>query len=271
MRDRIDGLEEGSVQDVSASPALTLVVPCYNEERRLDRPAFYEALEAYDWLRLLFVNDGSRDNTLTVLSEMREHRPDRIEFIDLPQNVGKGEAVRQGLLAAIEQDTEYTGYWDADLSTGLIELGPMAADLACAPTNLAVFGSRIKRLGARIDRRPARHVIGRIFATLASWVLGVPVYDTQCGAKLFRVTSSFEEVVSQPFDTKWIFDVEILSRMLSYIDPSRTSERDSPIREYPLQDWKDVAGSRLKPTDFVAAAFDLVGVWRRSRARSRSN
>jgi len=265
MRDQAEELERRSVEDVSASPALTLVVPCYNEEKRLDRCAFYEALEAYAWLRFLFVNDGSRDNTLNALSDMKEHRPERIEFIDLAENVGKAEAVRRGLLTAIEQDAEYTGYWDADLSTGLIELGPMMADLAQTPTNLAVFGSRIKRLGARIDRRPVRHVIGRIFATLASWVLGVPVYDTQCGAKLFRVTTPFKEVVSEPFDTKWVFDVEILARLLAHIDSSRTSERDSPIREYPLQDWTDVAGSQLKPTDFVAAAFDLLGVWWRNR------
>lgn len=268
MVDPVDAFEPKTIEDPGNSLALTLVVPCYNEEKRLDRRAFYEALETYDWLRLLFVNDGSRDNTLNVLSEMREHRPDCIEFIDLAQNAGKAEAVRQGLLTAIEQDARYTGYWDADLSTGLAELGPMAADLARVPTNLAVFGSRVKRLGARIDRRPARHLIGRIFATLASWVLGVPVYDTQCGAKLFRVTTSFEEVISKPFDTKWIFDVEILARMLARIDPSSTSERDSPIREYPLQDWKDVAGSQLKPSDFVAAAFDLIGVWRRTKKRS---
>jgi dolichyl-phosphate beta-glucosyltransferase len=131
------------------------------------------------------------------------------------------------------------------------------------------MGSRVALLGRQIRRRWRRHMLGRAFATAASLVLKLPVYDTQCGAKLFRTTPATVEMFRRPFRTRWVFDVEILARIVKSIAADANSQADGAIYEYPLESWHDVQGSRLKSIDFVTAAIDLAGIYWRDMRRSR--
>jgi hypothetical protein len=121
-----------------------------------------------------------------------------------------------------------------------------------------VFGSRVKLLGRRIVRKPHRHYLGRIFATVVSNVLRLPVYDTQCGAKLFRRTSQLAVVLQNPFRSRWIFDVEILAR---FIHTCGIEYVKNSVYEYPLAEWCDIGGSKVKPGDFLKALGDLLRIW----------
>jgi len=126
-------------------------------------------------------------------------------------------------------------------------------------------------LGRTIDRRWKRHYAGRVFATCASLILGVSVYDTQCGAKLLRATDEVAQVFAQPFRTRWIFDVELLARLLS--SSGQGLGRPEPpqiLYEYPLRQWRDVAGSKLRLRHIVKAALDLVGILTRYRWSQRN-
>ncbi|MDQ1419024.1 MAG: hypothetical protein QOJ52_986, partial [Acidimicrobiaceae bacterium] len=78
-----------------------------------------------------------------------------------------------------------------------------------------MLGSRIARLGSTIERTARRHLLGRVFATAASVALGCQVYDTQCGAKVFRVTPALTVALQRPFRSAWAFDVELQSRLLT--------------------------------------------------------
>ncbi len=172
-----------------ATPLCLIVVPCFNEGSRLQVTRFTDFLARVEGINFLFVNDGSRDNTLAVLETIRSGREDRIQILDMPENAGKAEAVRAGLLKAIEQGNgTYVGFWDADLSTPLEVIPDFLALLNGSDRLQMVFGSRVRLLGRDVARRASRHYLGRVFASFASMTLGLPIYDTQCGAKLFRVT-----------------------------------------------------------------------------------
>src|SRR5205085_869471 len=88
-----------------------LIVPCYNEEHRLDRARFV-AFARDPRIELLFIDDGSKDGTASVLADLTREGGGKIAFHSLPRNAGKGEAVRQGLLRALEEGASVVGYAD---------------------------------------------------------------------------------------------------------------------------------------------------------------
>jgi hypothetical protein len=186
-------------------------------------------------------------------------------MLDLPRNSGKAEAVRQGMLKALTQDPAFVGYWDADLATPLDAIPQFMDVLSAKPELQLAIGSRVRLLGRSIDRRPTRHYLGRVFATAASLVLRLPVYDTQCGAKLIRVSPATRGLFAQPFRTNWVFDVELLARFLqSYPRKTGFSAVDS-IYEIPLIEWRDVEGSKVKARDFFKSFFELLAIYRAYR------
>ncbi|HET8624960.1 MAG TPA: glycosyltransferase [Gemmatimonadales bacterium] len=238
----------------------TVVVPCYNEARRLEVDRFAAFAAAQDETSLLFVDDGSVDDTAAVLAALAARVSSRIRVLPLARNGGKANAVRAGALDAVEQGATYVGYWDADLSTPLDEVARFRAVLDARPAILGVLGSRVRMLGTKIDRSDARHYMGRVFATLASTVLRLAVYDTQCGAKLFRVSPPLRAALAAPFRSRWAFDVELLARL----DLASRAAGGPPVAdllvEVPLNRWVHVGGSKLKPAAMVQATLELLAV-----------
>ena len=104
-----------------ANPRVAIVVPCYNEAKRLPVRRFEEFFQKSD-IDFLFVDDGSRDNTKEVLNALRDRFPGKVAVIVQERNCGKAEAVRRGMSGAIERGYEFAGFWDADLATPLGEI-----------------------------------------------------------------------------------------------------------------------------------------------------
>jgi glycosyltransferase involved in cell wall biosynthesis len=154
-----------------------IVVPCFNEASRFSAAGF-DALLADPRVSALFVDDGSTDATPTVLAAFCADHPERASTLRLPRNGGKGEAVRAGLREALGRGAGIVGYLDADLSTPGEEVSRLLDELTAHDVDV-VMGARVKLLGARIARDPTRHYLGRVFATIASSNLDLPVYDTQ--------------------------------------------------------------------------------------------
>ena len=239
-----------------------LVVPCYNEAARFRADRFSNFLQATAHINFLFVNDGSHDETLVRLQQFCAAHEGRASVLDLQPNGGKGEAVRQGLLHALMvAPGAYTGFWDADLATPLEALPEFLDVFQREPEIDMVFGARIRLLGRHVSRNPMRHYLGRGFATAVSLSLGLPIYDTQCGAKIFRPVPLLHRVLAEPFESRWIFDVEVLARFLAAWKPAGLRPEDK-VYELPLQTWVDVAGSKLKPADFLRSFTDLVKIRR---------
>lgn len=247
-----------------------IVVPCFNEAKRLDPPAFIRFVRGSADVRLLFVDDGSTDGTARVLDRLCTERPEQVERLSLSTNCGKGEAVRAGMLHAIVTGAGYAGYWDADLSTPLDAAHRFIQILDGTPWLELVMGSRVQLLGRQIERRALRHYLGRGFATAASLAAGLRVYDTQCGAKLFRVTPGVAALFAQPFVSRWTFDVEILARMVLQRKGTGLPPAEEVIREEPLVEWRDRGGSKLTVRGRLRAGVDLLHI-AYAMSRSRRN
>lgn len=215
---------------------IVLVVPCYNEEKRLDLEAFEEGAQGE--VQILFVDDGSKDNTVSRIQKFIQGKPN-LHVHRCSQNGGKAAAVREGMLHIAQHPTlskaTWVGYWDADLATPLWEVPNMIQYAEFYNSRVdAIWGSRVYRLGSKIVRSPHRHYLGRAFATVIAMLLNVESYDSQCGAKLFR-REHLETAFSESFLSNWIFDVEIMLRLKGKL-----------LVEYPLRQWEDMPGSKVK-------------------------
>ena len=249
-------------------PRLTVVVPCYNEADRLDPAPLLAYVDAHAEASLVLVNDGSTDATGALLDRIAAERPGRIRALHLTPNRGKAEAVRAGLRDALAAGAEIVGYLDADLSTPPAELDDLLAALARPGVDVAI-GARIGMLGYDIDRSAARHYLGRVFATAASLILQARVYDTQCGAKLFRAGPALSDALATPFLSRWAFDVEFLGRLLIGT-PTLPPLPLRAIVEVPLTVWHDVSGSKLGVGGMARTLRDLALVARDMAARRKA-
>ncbi len=227
----------------------TVVVPCFNEARRLD-PADVEALLASAGMRVLAVDDGSTDDTAARLDKLAHAEPDHLTVLALGANHGKGEAVRRGMLEAISSGATLVAYCDADFATPPGEMARLVDALRSDESIDAVLGSRVAMLGCDIHRSAFRHYTGRLFATAAGLALGAAVYDTQCGAKAFRVTDQLRAALARPFASRWAFDVELLGRLL----PA------ARCIEVPLRTWHEPGGSKVTIGAGLRTGVDLVRI-----------
>jgi len=244
-------------------PKSYLIIPCFNEARRLPAGDFLRLAAASQDLTLLFVEDGSTDGTFEVLERMKGAASGSIELHRMARNSGKGEAVRVGLRLALARGADVVGYADADLATPTHELERMLR-MMDEGSSLVLLGSRVRLLGYRMERRAVRHYLGRVFATFASIALRLPVYDTQCGAKIFRRSPALEAAVERPFRSRWIFDVELLDRLLRG-GPGAAPMAPDDFEEVPLRLWRDVQGSKMRTWTMIRAGLEILALLARRR------
>jgi len=229
---------------------LSIVIPAYNEEKRL--PATLDRIAS--WVKdsplpvgeILVVDDGSRDGTAALV----EKRGAPVRLVRNPGNRGKGYAVRNGMLAA-------TGDWilstDADLSAPIEELGKLL-DAARRENAVVAIGSRaLDRQLVKVHQPIMREFSGRAFNVVMRVVTGLPFRDTQCGFKLFRQDAA-KTIFSRQLEEGFSFDVEdlVIARMLGLRSI-----------EVPVE-WSNVEGTKVSLAQGMKSFADLV----RIRARA---
>lgn len=237
-------------------PRTLIVIPCYNEALRL-LPDELLTLAATPDVDVLLVDDGSKDGTRAVQESIAARSGGRITVLGFDTNRGKGEAVRAGLSEGRARGYDVVGFLDADLATPISEMVRLVAIFSDRYD--VVLASRVALSGSDIKRRARRHYLGRVFSTFASLMLGAMIYDTQCGAKLFRVDDRLSAALAEPFHSRWAFDVELLGRLLG------TSTGHAPlaperILEVPLQRWHEIAGSKVDARAMLITVADLVKI-----------
>ncbi len=234
------------------------IIPVYNEAQRLDKETFYLFLRNNPNQLLLFVNDGSSDDSEQILQQMAGHNPRQIKCLLLRNNQGKAEAVRQGVLHIKNWiEIDYFGYLDADLATPLSQISFICSYLDDNKDKLMAFGSRVKLLGTDINRKLSRHYLGRIFATSVSLLFDLSIYDTQCGAKYFRNNSDAISLFDEEFTSKWFFDVELFIRLRNRFPESLLENK---AMEIALQNWQEQGNSKLKWSDFILSPWRLLRI-----------
>ena len=244
-----------------------LIIPCHNEAHRLDRKAVEAFIQSTPTIDLMMVDDGSVDSTVEILQALRSTTSGRLHVLCLASNQGKAEAVRAGVHAVLALNRfDVVGFCDADLATPLSEMVRLTEVLDERDADM-IYGCRLLRLGADIHRSKTRHYLGRLFATVVSSMLGLPVYDTQCGAKVFRAAIACE-LFEAEFSSRWLFDVELLARYLQSYGRELTL---SKVIEAPLNVWIDHPGSKLALRDFLLAPFELWRIRRRYRVPHLKN
>lgn len=247
-----------------------LVIPCHNEAKRLVFLGYDDALRQHPELSLLFVDDGSRDETARFLHDFCAAYPaQRCDLLVLPANVGKAEAVRRGMhhLADRTASVDYFGYFDADLAVPLQEAFSFF-DMLQDRRPVLVMGARVRLLGTtRISRSLTRHLVSRVFATLVSAATDLPVYDTQAGAKLVRADMA-GPLFQEPFINRWTFDIELLYRCMQ-----RFGRRDiaDHVAEVPLRQVHDPGASTITLRHVITIPVALLRTWWTYRTTMRDN
>ncbi len=228
-----------------ARTPLTIVIPAYNEERRLEQTL----RSAIDYFRaadrafgITVVDDGSRDGTSMLVKRLADELGS-ITLIRLPANRGKGYAVRTGMVNA---STELVLFADADGATPWPEIERLDAAVS-GGADVAIGSRVVVGQGVKVEARPLRRFIGRSFHWLVS-TLTVPGFqDTQCGFKLFRGAVA-QDLFSRMRMNGFSFDVEVL------LMAQRGTYR---VDEVPVS-WTHQAGSKVNlVTDSLRMLFDL--------------
>lgn len=244
---------------------LILVVPCYNESRRIPLDLFERFLSRHEDISVCFVDDGSTDSTRERLLAFVMRNDDASCLVSMPKNSGKADAVRFGMLEMLRQEAScpYIGYWDADLATPLEQSVDFLDLLEGDSMILAVMGSRWVHLGATIERQLLRNLIGMLMATIIASYLKLNLHDSQCGAKIFR-NAIAHDIFSKRFVSRWLFDVEIFKRLKQFLAQHLMVDEavmmNMHCREIPLRCWRDIPDSKLHISDALKIFSELIRI-----------
>lgn len=232
-------------------PQTCLIIPCYNEAERLDLAAFESFISAEKEFAICFVDDGSTDDTVNLIETLQARYSTTIFLVKLKKNNGKAEAVRAGVNDINAKNLfDYFGYFDADLSTPLETAKEFVQALESNNSTVIIFGSRMPQQNAVIRKNYLRHLAGRCFSFVINLYFNLDLYDTQCGAKLFKkeiVPLGFEKA----FVSRWLFDIEIILRLRK-----KYSDR-AFIKEVSLKQWINKKGSKIKLGDLFKLPAEM--------------
>jgi dolichyl-phosphate beta-glucosyltransferase len=240
-----------------------LVVPCFNEELRLNIPEWRATLLEFPNVTWLFVNDGSTDKTWNLLNELNGLQ--NILLLNLKNNVGKAESIRVGMLNEIKNSSyQIVGFVDSDRAFSNTDISEMLSFIQSHEEFNAVISARVGLLGRNIERSNFRHYIGRILATYIGLGSRDFPYDSQSGFKLFRNEPALVVSLQPIFLTRWYFDVELILRL------TKDKNNQYLIWEFPIREWKDVAGSKINMSQTLRILREIFTVRQLVQSHTKS-
>jgi glycosyltransferase involved in cell wall biosynthesis len=229
-----------------------VVVPCYNEEHRLNIDYWNNLIGRLDY-HWIFVNDGSTDGTRSKLDQLKN-----VRVLDLENNVGKAEAIRAGINHAIQWETKselVISYLDSDGAFGLDDIERIFKVFwsKLEKTEIeAVWASRVALAGRNISRSSSRHYLSRVIISIIGGFDRHIPYDPQTGFKIFYLNKKMLPLFGEKFRTRWFFDIEIIRRW------QRLKGNKIEIWEEPVDYWSDVKGSKVNKFQYFRIIREIL-------------
>jgi len=231
------------------------VIPCFNEEFRLNIPRIIEVVEICKSC-IIFIDDGSQDATFEILDYICSIKPEII-VIRNAENLGKAESLKVGFDLAINSGFKYIGTYDADNSISPNDLLMAFNLIESNPSYKVTSGARLNLAGSNVKRNNFRKWMGRIVATIVSYSIRLTIYDPQSPCKVYR-----SDVLSNIFKdfflgggkirTKWFFDAEILKML------NKSSDfEEAWLKEFPILYWRDEIGSNISIRNWFYILLDI--------------
>jgi glycosyltransferase involved in cell wall biosynthesis len=226
---------------------LGIIIPAYNEEKRIGR-----TLEAYSSFfknlgnknlnhEILVVINNTKDKTEEIVKEYQK-KDKSISYLNLEQG-GKGFAVLEGFKECLRKDKNYIGFVDADLATPPKSFYELVKNISNSD---GVIANRYHKK-SKIETSTKRKITSRGFNFVVRSLMHVPFKDTQCGAKLFTKRAVME-ILKEKNNSQWAFDVNMLYQLY---------KKGYKIKEVPTV-WFDVAGSKLNLTKVPLKMFGSI-------------
>ena len=233
--------------------SLSVVIPSYNEEKRLppslERVAEYLRRQPDRRSEILVVNDGSSDRTGEISREMAgkiQAGNLSMRVLENPGNRGKGYSVRHG---AAESRCDWVLFTDADLSAPIEECDKLLAAVGEGSNEVAIGSRALDRSLIGVHQPFFRELMGRAFNLVVRVSTGLSFADTQCGFKLFSARAAHDIFPKQQLE-RFGFDVEILFLARKY---------GFNVAEVPVR-WNDVAGTTVAAMSGADAFLDILRV-----------
>ena len=228
---------------------LSIVIPAYNEEKRL-RKTVEELIDILQkefsherGYELIIVNDGSTDETQKKLEELHTDF-DNMHIIELKKNIGKGGAVREGVLAS---EGEYIMYLDADGATDLRDV--LNIIVARESSDIIIASRSVKNSQIIVQQPVWRKKLGARSIRFAKSVDGLPVVDTQCGCKLIQRDVAID-LFATLFTKRWLFDIELLRKAY---------KKGYSVKEWPVR-WSSIPGSKVNLWSYCTSLWELLWI-----------
>jgi dolichyl-phosphate beta-glucosyltransferase len=229
--------------------SLSIVIPAYNEEKRLgptlQAVAAFLHLKNFAFAEAIVVDDGSRDGTAALVEAFARQHPS-VRLLRNPGNRGKGYTVRHGML---EARGDWILYTDADLSAPISEFDKLDDAANKAGARVAIGSRALDRSLVGVHQSAFRELSGRAFNVLMRAVTGLSFRDTQCGFKLFEASAAREIFSRQTLDG-FSFDVE---------DLVIAKARGIKAIEVPVV-WNNVEGTKVGMLTGIQSFADLVAI-----------
>ena len=236
-----------------------IVVPCYNEEKRLDLNHFYQFSQQNKEYKILFVDDGSNDNTLDILKKL-SFNSENIRYISYKKNRGKSYAVRTGVLNILDNnmvENTYIGFLDADLSISTEDIDKLYKTAILNPKLGFIYYMKNKK--QYYSKKYVRYLISNILKIMNNKLYNINIDDTQCGCKIFK-SKVAEIIFREEFNSKWLFDLEIFLRLIENYTKTYLDDFTCGISNKRI---KYAEKSKIKTTIFLQVILDYITIYRR--------